>query len=324
MTSGNSRNLSERRAGYSRIELDVWGARGSRSLTPPVSRIANYTSCYSLTAGADVFVLDGGRGLGVLSHALVTSSRFRAVERVHLLLSHSHMDHWEGLKDATWFWANGNGLKLTVLGAGEALETLRRGYGHPAYVALEILASRTLRQLEFQELRAGESRRIQGWTVRTFSLNHYSGAGEEKNHLDTLGYRMQSPDGFALAYLCDHEPTEATAAEEQRMLLGSQVAIVDAHFADRSQHAYGHGSQEHAAHLARSHPETLVLAAHHGPTESDAVIRKAHARHGKGLLNYAIATEGMRLSWNVRTQRLRVAQPEARARRSLSLPTRRL
>ena len=30
------------------IELEVWGARGSRNLMPPTSKIANYTSCYSL------------------------------------------------------------------------------------------------------------------------------------------------------------------------------------------------------------------------------------------------------------------------------------
>jgi ribonuclease BN (tRNA processing enzyme) len=324
MTSGKGGTRGRPSSGYASIELDVWGARGSRSLTPPVSRIANYTSCYSLRAGADLFVLDGGRGLGVLSHALVAGSRFREVERVHLLLSHSHMDHWEGLKDATWFWENGNGLELTVLGAREALETVNRGYAHPAYVPLEILASRTLARLGFEELRSGERRRILGFSVECFSLNHYSGAGDEKNHLDTLGYRIESPDGFALAYLCDHEPTEATAAGEHRMIEGARVAIVDAHFADRSQHAYGHGSQEHAAHLARSHPRTLVLAGHHGPTESDAVIRRAHSKHGKGLANFALATEGMRLAWSIRQQRLRLAQPEARASRSLSLPARRL
>ena len=45
------------------VEFEIWGARGSRSLSPPVSSIANYTSCYSVRAGADLFVLDGGRGL---------------------------------------------------------------------------------------------------------------------------------------------------------------------------------------------------------------------------------------------------------------------
>ena len=282
------------------IEFDVWGARGSRNLTPATSRIANYTSCYSLKAGPELFVIDGGRGLGVLSHAIATARRFDHVERIHLFLSHSHMDHWEGLKDAGWFWHNGNGLKLHVYGAGEAIDAVHKGYGHPAYVPLNILAERTLRDLRFVTLDADENRRVRGWSFRTFALNHYSGMGNHKNHLATLGYRVRSPEGFTFAYLCDHEPTPDTAGIERKMLTGTDLAIIDAHFADRSQHAFGHGSQEHAAELARAHPETLVLAAHHGPTTSDAEIRRTHKRHGKGLKNFAIAKEGMTLTWDCR------------------------
>jgi ribonuclease BN (tRNA processing enzyme) len=300
----SSNGASRRPSPAKSVEFEIWGARGSRSLSPPLSSIANYTSCYSVRAGADLFVLDGGRGLGVLSRSLSAEARFRGVARVHLLLSHSHMDHWEGLKDAEWFWTNGNGLKLRVLGAEEAIETVRRGYGHPAYVPLEVLASRTLRRLDFSTLAVGETLRIHGWRIETFALNHYSGGGKHKNRLDTLGYRLRSPQGFVVAYLCDHEPSPETAEDEERMLEGAHLALIDAHFADRIQHAYGHGSQEHAASLARRYPGTLVLAAHHGPTHDDRDIRRAHRRHGKGLPNYRVAEEGMRLSWNPRTGRL--------------------
>ena len=97
-----------------------------------------------------------------------------------------------------------------------------------------------------------------------------------------------------------HEPTIETEAIEVSMLKDASVAIVDAHFPDRAQHAFGHGSQEHAAALARRFPKTLILAGHHGPTASDAAIRRAHRQHGKSAQNFAIAAEGMRLRWNVR------------------------
>jgi ribonuclease BN (tRNA processing enzyme) len=306
MTSGADRRGSPRAAARGDVvEFDVWGARGSRSLSPPLSAIANYTSCYSVRAGRDLFVLDGGRGLGVLSHQMARDRRFSGVDRIRLLLSHSHMDHWEGLKDAVWFWNGLNGLELEVWGAGEAVRAVHRGYGHPAYVPLEILAERTLRALSFSELDVGERRRVNGWTVETFALNHYSGAGRQKNRLDTLGYRVRTPQGFVLSYLCDHEPTEKTGRDEERMLRGAHLAVVDAHFADRSQHAYGHGSQEHAAELARRHPDTFVLAAHHGPIATDGDIRRAERRHGKGLANYAIAEEGLGIAWSPSTRRLR-------------------
>jgi phosphoribosyl 1,2-cyclic phosphodiesterase len=213
------------------------------------------------------------------------------------------MDHWEGLKDAEWFWTNGNGLRLSVFGAEEAIDTVRRGYGHPAYVPLEVLAARTLRGLSFSTLGVGETVRIHGWRIQTHALNHYSGGRTRKNPVDTLGYRMRSPQGLVVAYLCDHEPSPATAEDEERMLEGAHLAVIDAHFADRVEHAFGHGSQEHAAWLASRHPGTLVLAAHHGPANQDRDIRRAHARHGKGLRNYAVAEEGMRLNWNPHTRR---------------------
>ena len=282
------------------IELEVWGARGSRNLTPPTSKIANYTSCYSLRAGDDLFVFDGGRGLGVLSHAVSNKPRFRTVKRIHLFLSHAHMDHWEGLKDAGWFWQAQNGLKLAIHGSRETIDTVQRGYGHPAYVPLEILASSTLRDLTFTTWKAGESRVLRGFRFRTFALNHYSGIGADKHHLSTLGYRVRSREGFLFAYLCDHEPTVETEPTEDSMLKNAHVAVVDAHFPNRAQHAFGHGSQEHAAALARRFPKTLVLAGHHGPTASDAAIWRAHRQHGKSARNFAIAAEGMRLRWNPR------------------------
>jgi ribonuclease BN (tRNA processing enzyme) len=304
MTRTREATAGGRRKTVPRVEVEIWGARGSRSLTPPVSRIANYTSCYSVRSGSDMFVLDGGRGLGVLSHRLSTDPRLSGIERVHLLLSHSHMDHWEGLKDASWFWKNGNELELRIFGAREAIDAVERGYGHPAYVPLSVLAASTLKRLEFSVLDVGANFRTRGWAIRTFALNHYSGGGAHRNPLDTLGYRLRTPEGLTLAYLCDHEPTSETEQDEQRMIEGAQIAIVDAHFANRSQHAYGHGSQEHAAAVASRHPGTLVLAAHHGPSESDARIRAAQRRHGAGLPNYALAEEGLRLHWNPHTRLL--------------------
>ena len=282
------------------IEFEIWGARGSRNLMPPTSKIANYTSCYSLKTGRDLFVFDGGRGLGVLSHAVANDRRFDDVERIHLFLSHAHMDHWEGLKDAGWFWHAENGLSLQVFGPREAVDAVERGYGHPAYVPLEILAAHTLRRLRLSVLSAGKTRRVAGLQFRSFALNHYSGAGAHRNPLATLGYRVRSPQGFVFAYMCDHEPTAATLEKEDRMLSGAHLAIIDAHFSDRAQHAFGHGSQEHAAELAKRHPQTRVLAGHHGPTHTDAAIREAHRRHGKGIRNFALATEGLRLLWRPR------------------------
>lgn len=289
--------MNHRNGHHDVLELDIWGARGSRSVTPPTSSIANYTSCYSLSLGNTLFVLDGGRGLGVLSHAMRHDKRFAAIDSVQLLLSHSHLDHWEGLKDAEWFWNPGVLRKLWVWGPEEAQRAVTQGYAHPSYVPLEILSIQKLDDLQFRTVEAGDRRQVRKWQFRCFPLNHYSGMGRDKKKLSALGFRIRTPTGIIVSYLCDHEPTKETESLEHRLLSDANLAIVDAHFPDRKDQAFGHGSIEHAAELARRYPKTTVLSAHHGPMMEDDRLRHSFSQHGKGLANFALAVEGERWRW---------------------------
>ena len=217
-------------------EFQVWGCRGSRSLVPLVSEIGNYTSCYSILHGSELFVLDGGRGLAALGRAFAERPRFRGVRRVHLLLSHAHMDHWEGIKDADWFWGQNN-VELRILGTAETLGAVRTGYSHPLYVALELLAKHTVRGLSWRMLRAGERRRIAGFELRTGPLFHYSGEGRTMRMLDAIGFRLEAPDGATIAYLCDHEPRPSTAAAERALLAGRPAGGLRRALPERAQPA---------------------------------------------------------------------------------------
>jgi phosphoribosyl 1,2-cyclic phosphodiesterase len=295
-------------------EFEVWGCRGSRSFPLQRSTIGNHTSCYSLHHGEDVFVFDAGRGLLALSDAMRRRARFRRVKRVHVLVSHAHLDHWEGLKDADWFWRRGNGLDIRILGTEEALSAIRTAYGHPLYVSLDLLAARTVRRVTLEALRAGESRRVHGFALRTEALHHYSGEPEDPQRLDTLGYHLSAPDGAAVAYVSDHEPLPGTREVEERLLRGAHAAVVDAHFPDIKDHAHGHGSQEYAAGLARAHPGVLVLAGHHGPTLTDAAIRAAFRRHRRRAANFVLAMEGKSYLWDARREAL-VPRRSGRARK---------
>ena len=272
-------------------EFEVWGCRGSRSFLPLRSAIGNNTSCYSLLHGADLVVLDAGRGLAALGWAMSRRAALRKVERVHVLVSHAHLDHWEGLKDAEWFWRK-LGLDVRILASAQAVGAIQTAYGHPLYVNLELLAAGRLRSVQYQTLEAGDTWATDGWAFETAPLHHYSGEDNDRQWLDTLGFRVTAPDGATLGYLCDHEPHEGTREVEERLLRGSHLAVYDAHFADIGQHAHGHGSQEHASRMAREHPSLTVLAGHHGPTLSDREIRAAYRRHRRGLPNFRLAVEG--------------------------------
>jgi phosphoribosyl 1,2-cyclic phosphodiesterase len=287
------------------VRFEVWGCRGSRNLVPPQSRIGNRTSCYSLRVGEDVIVFDAGRGLAALSHALRTEAVYRGVRQVLALVSHAHSDHWEGLRDADWFWHAGSGVAVRVVANAEALGAIRAGYRHPSYVALELLAATTRTPLAFETLATGGGKDGPGWVLRTAALNHYSGNGSKRRRLDTMGFQVSVEGGPTVAYLSDHEPTPRTARTEQRLTDGAHLVLFDAHFGERHQQMHGHGSQEHAASVARRRPELLVLAGHHGPALTDGQILAARRRHAGGLRNYALAIEGVGYEWDPRAARFR-------------------
>jgi ribonuclease BN (tRNA processing enzyme) len=291
---------SRRRSGGP-TEFVVWGCRGSRSLLPSRSAIGNSTSCYSLRRGSDLLVLDAGRGLAALSARLAGGAG--GVRRVVVLVGHAHLDHWEGLKDAEWFWRKGNRLEVTILGPAEAIRTIRAALRHPSYVSLELLSVGTARRVRWGVLAPGRSRRLGPWRVRAVALRHYSGDHRRRFWLEALGFRVEAPDGATVAYVSDHEPTRATRSAERALIDGAHLAVYDAHFPNLDHQRHGHGSQEHAAAMARAHPGALVLAGHHGPTLSDAEIRAAHRRHGRGTPNFALAVEGARYRWDGRAFR---------------------
>jgi hypothetical protein len=59
------------------------------------------------------------------------------------------------------------------------------------------------------------------------------------------------------------------------------------------------------AELAQRHPETLVLAAHFGPTYANQAIRRTSRRDGRKRSNLVLAVEGSRLIYSPESRRLR-------------------
>src|SRR5262245_30098260 len=78
------------------MRVTIWGCRGSIPTPgPETAGCGGNTSCVevSLDNGA-VLVLDAGTGIRRLGNAL----QERGTRRIHLLLTHLHLDHLEGLR----------------------------------------------------------------------------------------------------------------------------------------------------------------------------------------------------------------------------------
>lgn len=280
------------------VVFDIWGCRGSRSLIPARSKIGNNTSCYSVSQGDQLVAIDAGRGLAALSYAVGTQNRFASIDEVNILISHAHMDHWEGLKDAEWFWVPYRSLKVRIFTGQATIDAIERAHAHPSYVALQQLGHASGNSIEFVPVAAHQKFSIGKWIVETFPLNHFSGNGESRLVLDTIGYRLTVNDGPTIAYLSDHMPSEEAREHELRGIAGAHLAIFDAHYPEIADQNYGHGSQEYASSVARANPDLMVFAAHHGAGLSDSKITDAFMKFGKDLPNYKLAVENETYRWN--------------------------
>lgn len=289
------------------VEFDVWGCRGSRSLPPGRSILGSHTSCYSLFDGETLLAIDAGRGLSVLSAALREERRFRGLSAIRILVSHAHIDHWEGLKEADWFWERGNGLDVTLLAPAEALRSIAAAHEHPSYVPLSRLAVGTAGAFRTRTIRVGRPLSFGAFAILPLALHHYAGSPKGPAYLQTAGFRISHAGGAVVAYVSDHEPTAKTAAVESRLAGGAGLVLYDASYARVVDHAYGHGSQEYAASVARADPSRLVLAGHHGPLSTDRLVDESFRRFGRGLPNYRLAREGDRWVWNRRARAFRLA-----------------
>lgn len=80
--------------GTARVELKIWGARGSLPVSSPCSaQFGSNTMCIELRCGDATLMFDAGSGIGMAGKALME----RSVKNLHLFFSHCHYDHIMGL-----------------------------------------------------------------------------------------------------------------------------------------------------------------------------------------------------------------------------------
>src|SRR4051812_36516295 len=91
------------------MRITFWGTRGSLPKPgPTTARYGGNTSCVEVSANGTIIVLDCGTGGHGLGQDLL--SRTSAPSRGHLLISHTHWDHIQGIPffaplfSPSWEW----------------------------------------------------------------------------------------------------------------------------------------------------------------------------------------------------------------------------
>lgn len=257
------------------MRVTIWGCRGSVPIPGPETlRSGGNTSCVEVALDdGSVFVLDAGTGIRELGLALSE----RGTQEIHLLLTHLHLDHLEGLR----FFAPlfDERVAIDIWGPRSPVLTLkeriRRSFSPPLFpIDLQDLpASVTFRDVP------NVPWRIEG-ALLTASLVVHPGP--------TVGFRVEA-DGSSVAYLPDHEPALAGAFVDRSTdwISGGSIAedvdllLHDAqYFEDEYDEriGWGHTSVEGAVAFARAVGARRLVLFHHDPGHSDATLEELEAR----------------------------------------------
>jgi phosphoribosyl 1,2-cyclic phosphodiesterase len=275
------------------LRLKIWGCRGSVPAPGPqtVTHGGN-TSCVEvMLEDGSALVLDAGTGIRALGRDLVR----RGTRRIHLFLTHLHLDHLEGLRFFAPLWDDGVTLEVwgprsPVLTLGERIV---RAFSPPLF------------PLDFRDVPArvtfhdlpGEQWQADGISLTSELVLHPG---------PTLGFRVES-GASSLAYLPDHEPALAGIAGRSpdwisggALAAGVDVLLHDAQYLVDEYEArigWGHSSVDDAVAFSGAVGARRLVLFHHEPERSDSALEQLEDRArelaGSEQLPPILAREGM-------------------------------
>ena len=250
------------------MNVTFWGTRGSLA-SPGVdtARYGGNTSCVSVEGKeGTLVVLDAGTGIRNLGQTLPAN-----VSRVHILLTHLHMDHIQGLP----FFAplRRPGVEIHIWGPASTtlgLHARLQKYLSPPLFPVsirELAANFHFHELPDRVMEVGE------FMVHTQLIIHPN---------PTIGYRIQS-SRTAVTYLPDHEPALAGRSfphdkswtSGYKLAEGTDLLIHDTQYTEEEYNGrigFGHSSIRHAFQFAELSSVKHFAPFHHDPTHNDDTL----------------------------------------------------
>ena len=256
------------------MRVQFWGTRGS--IATPVPSMARYggnTSCIEVrSAGGTLVIVDCGTGGHSLGQNLIAAGAKGL--RGHILISHTHWDHIQGIPFFAPLFVPGNEWDIYgPKGLGQSLrETLA---GQMQYTYFPVTLDQCGAKIRYHDLVEGTFD-IDDIKVSTHYLNHPA---------LTLGYRLEA-DGVTVVYCCDHEPHSRMLATGHGDITGqdlryakffnrADLLIHDAQYTAEEYPAkvgWGHSTVEYVMKLGQYAEVKRVALTHHDPLRDDDAI----------------------------------------------------
>lgn len=257
------------------LSVTFWGTRGSIS-TPGGSteKYGGNTPCVSVRYGKDSIILDAGTGIRVLGIRLASQLSSAGHGIQHILLSHTHWDHIQGLPFFQPAYIKGT--DLVIYGSAQKerfLESILSGQMDVNYFPVqmkELAANISIREFEDRFMTIGDIH-----IEMQEQILHPGGS---------IRFKITA-DGRTIIYATDvelnaafepDEPTPETrrlAEEYSAFIQDADLLIADGQYTE-SEYAFkkgwGHTSVPLLIRIAQAAQVRQLAVFHHDPEHSDA------------------------------------------------------
>ncbi len=297
------------------MQITFWGVRGSYPVPGAATvRYGGQTSCVEVrSAAGETLIVDAGTGMRALGNKLLGEAT--QAQHYHVLLSHVHWDHIQGLPFFSPVYIAGTRVSIyALLTAADELQQVIGGITRHEFfpVSLEAVPA----QFEFHQVEPGVDFDLGAFHVMPIALNHPFGS---------VGYRVDA-DGSSWAYVADTAPFDRVLhkqhflagpealSEDDRIALGAMrealvmrlvgvdTVVYDTHFTEdeyrRFPH-YGHSTPDQALEICAAAKVRRLVLYHHAPSHGDDQMDRIAAeylRKGAGVgIEVLTSFEGMTL-----------------------------
>ena len=280
--------------------VTFWGTRGS--ISTPGSGTEKYggnTSCVSIHHGETELILDAGTGIRNLGLELFQQmEKGRTELNMHLLLSHTHWDHIQGLPFFVPAYLKGN--KLAIYGSPKKevfLESILQRQMDVNYFPVEmnaLAADISIKEISAEKL-VIDSITID-WQEQVF---HPGGS---------VRYRF-SAAGKTIVYATDveldklfnpkikSEENDVLKNEYCQFIRGADLLIADGQYTEEeypSKIGFGHTSIPLIIEIAHKQKVKQLAIFHHEPQHPDSLLDKLWAKYSP---KYASSQNQMIVFW---------------------------
>ncbi|MEO8699321.1 MAG: MBL fold metallo-hydrolase [Kofleriaceae bacterium] len=277
-------------------------------------RYGGQTSCVETRSSkGQTVIVDAGTGMRALGNKLLAEAQ--TPMHYHVLLSHVHWDHIQGLPFFSPAYIPGTRISVyALLTAADELNDVIGGITRHEFFPMPLEAVPA--QFEFHQVEPGHDLHIGGFEVMPIALNHPFGS---------VGYRLDC-DGVAWAYVSDTAPFDQVLHKQHflkgpeplsdddrvalaamrdalvRRLIGVDTVVYDTHFLpaeyEKFPH-YGHSTPDQALEICAEAKVRRLVLYHHSPSHSDDQMDRIAAEYlAKGAavgIEVLTSFEGMTL-----------------------------